>query len=160
MQQFTVSGLAIDSVNDSPVVLLKELDGDRVIPVWIGPAEANAIALRLAEVEPPRPLTHDLLQRVIEGVGLTVQRVVITDLQDHTFFAEVVLEGQGTVTRIDARPSDSIALALRTSAPIFVADHVFEEEFGVHPTDDPERHDRLRQRLERIDPESFGDLPL
>lgn len=160
MQQFTVSGLAIDSVNDSPVVLLQELDGDRVIPIWIGPSEANAIALKLADVEPPRPLTHDLLKQVIDGTGLTVQHVIISDLLGQTYFAEIVLEGNGVVTKVDARPSDSIALALRADAPIFVADHVFEEEFGVHPSDDPERHDRLRQRLERIDPESFGDLPI
>ena len=94
MQQFTVSGLAIDSVNDSPVVLLKEQDGDRVIPVWIGPAEANAIALKLADVEPPRPLTHDLLKRVIDGAGLTVQHVIISDIVGQTYYAEIVLEGK------------------------------------------------------------------
>jgi bifunctional DNase/RNase len=158
MQEFIVNGLAIDSANNSPVVLLKEMDGDRVLPVWIGPAEANAIAIRLANVDPPRPLTHDLLQRVIDGAGLKLQRVIISELRLQTFFAELVLEGKGSVMKIDARPSDSIALALRMDAPIFVSDEVFLEEFGVDPAEDPERHDRLRQRLDRIDPESFGDL--
>jgi bifunctional DNase/RNase len=158
MQQFTVTGLAVDSANESPVVLLKELDGDRVLPIWIGPAEANAIALRLAGVDPPRPLTHDLIQRVLDGAGLTVQRVIISDLQLNTFYAEIVLEGSSSVIKIDARPSDSIALALGARAPIFVSDSLFEQEFGVDPSRDPERYSRLRQRLERIDPEDFGDL--
>jgi len=157
MQQFTVTGLALDSSNDAPVVLLREIDGDRILPIWIGPAEANAIALSLAGLEPPRPLTHDLLQRVVDGAGLSVQRIVISEIQGNTFFAEIVLEGPNAITRIDARPSDSIALALRTNSPIFVADGVFEEEFGIDPTQDPERYERLRQRLERIDPVNFGD---
>lgn len=157
MQQFTVSGLAVDSSNDAPVVLLRELDGDRILPIWIGPAEANAIALKLAGLDPPRPLTHDLLHRVIDGAGLTVQRVVISEIRDNTFFAEIVLEAPGSIARIDARPSDSIALALRTGSPIFVSDGVFEKEFGIDPATDPERYERLRQRLERIDPVDFGD---
>ncbi len=160
MQEFTVSGLALDSANESPVVLLKELDGDRVLPVWIGPAEANAIAVKLADVESPRPLTHDLLKRVIDGAGLRLQRVVISEIRRHTFYAELVLEGEGSIVKIDARPSDSIALALRTGAPIFLSDELFQEEFGVDPAEDPERGDRLRQRLERIDPEEFGDITL
>lgn len=157
MQQFTVSGLALDSTNNAPVVLLRELDGDRVLPIWIGRAEANAIAICLAGLEPPRPLTHDLLKRVIQGTGFTVQRVIISELRDNTFFAELILEGDHSVTKIDARPSDSIALALRTSSPIFVTDGVFEKEFGVDPARDPERYERLRQRLQRIDPVDFGD---
>ncbi|MFC1559227.1 bifunctional nuclease family protein [Gemmatimonadota bacterium] len=160
MQEFTVNGLAIDSTNQSPVVLLKELDGDRVLPVWIGPAEADAIAIRLAEVDTPRPLTHDLLKRVIDGAGLRLQRVIISEIRQQTFYAELVLEGEGRILKIDARPSDSIALALRTGAPIFISDELFQEEFGVDPAEDPERGDRLRQRLERIDPEEFGDLSL
>ena len=160
MREFTVNGLAIDTTNESPVVLLQELDGDRLLPVWIGAAEANAIALGLAEVNAPRPLTHDLLQRIIDGAGLHLERVIISDLQYNTFFAELVLEGEGTVLKIDARPSDSIALALRTGSPIFVSDSVFQEEFGVDPDEDPERYDRLRQRLERIDPGTFGDIAL
>lgn len=157
MQRFTVSGLAVDAANEAPVVLLQQEDGERILPIWIGPGEANAIALRLAAVEPQRPLTHDLLRRIIEGAGMTVREVVITDILDHTFYAEVVLEGDGRLTRIDARPSDSIALALRTGAPILVSDVVYEKEFGVRPEDDPERFDRLRHRLRRIDPGSFGD---
>jgi len=157
MQQFTVSGLALDTTNNAPVVLLREMDGEGVLPIWIGPTEANAIALCLAGLEPPRPLTHDLLHRVIAGTGFTVQRVIISELRDNTFFAELILEGDHSVTRIDARPSDSIALALRTEAPIFVTDGVFEQEFGVDPARDPERYERLRQRLERIDPVDFGD---
>lgn len=160
MYQFTVSGLAVDSANNSPVVLLKELDGERVIPVWIGPAEANAIAIKLADLDPPRPLTHDLLARVISGAGLKLERVIISEIHLQTFYAELVLEGKGSVTKIDARPSDSIALALRMDAPIYISDSVFQDEFGVDPADDPDRHDRLRQRLERIDPENFGDMSL
>ena len=158
MQRFTVSGLAVDAANDSPVVLLREQDGERVLPIWIGPGEANAIALRLAEIVPARPLTHDLLKRVIEGAGLTVRQVVISDIREHTFFAEIILEGEGWMTRIDARPSDSIALALRTDAPILVSDQVYEKEFGICPDGDPGRFERLRQRLRRIEPGAFGDL--
>ncbi len=160
MREFTVNGLAVDTTNQSPVVLLQELDGDRLLPVWIGAAEANAIAIGLAGVQAPRPLTHDLLQRIIDGAGLALERVIISDLQYNTFFAELVIEGEGTVLKIDARPSDGIALALRTGSPIFVSDTVFAEEFGVDPTADPEHFDRLRQRLERIDPGTFGDIAL
>jgi len=158
MQRFTVSGLGVDAANNSPVVLLREQDGERVLPIWIGPGEANAIALRLADLSPTRPLTHDLLKRVIEGAGLMVRHVAITDIRDHTFFAEIVLEGEGRVSRIDARPSDSIALALRTEAPILVTDGVYEKEFGVRPEHDPGRFERLRQRLRRIEPGALGDL--
>jgi len=157
MRRFTVSGLAVDSGTRAPVVLLRELDGEHVLPIWIGPAEANAIALKLGDVEPPRPMTHDLLQQVVEGAGYILQRVIISDLKDHTYFAELILEGEGTVVKVDARPSDSIALALRTESPIYVSDNVYLKEFGEDPTDESGRYDRLRARLKRIDPGEFGD---
>ena len=160
MRQFTVNGLAVDSATNAPVVLLRELDGERILPIWIGPAEANAIAMRLGHVQAPRPMTHDLMLRFLDGAGLTLRRVVISDLRDHTYYAEIVLEGTGRVVRIDARPSDSIALALRAEAPIYIADEVFIQEFGSDPDDDRERFDRLRERLKRTDPGDFGNVTL
>lgn len=160
MREFTVTGLAMDSATNAPVVLLRELDGERILPIWIGPAEANAIAVRLADLETPRPLTHDLMTRLLDGAGLNVERVVISDIKDHTYFAELVLEGTGRIVKIDARPSDCIALALRAEAPIYISDTVYLAEFGSDPDDAYDRFERLRQRLRRTEPGEFGNVTL
>ncbi len=152
-----INGLAIDPQAKSHVVLLKEADGERVLPIWIGPAEAQAIARELAGARFPRPLTHDLHATNVEGLHAKVTRVVIADLQENTFFANLILEKDGEVISIDARPSDSIAVALRCHAPLFVADKLLTE--GGAPQEEPteeEKREQLRRFLENLDPEDFG----
>lgn len=128
-----VRGITVDPQGASPVVLLEELQGSRVIPIWIGVFEARAIAMQLEKVVPPRPMTHDLLKNILEGVNAQVKHIVITELKENTFHARIALATGGTVVPIDARPSDAIALAVRVNVPIFVAKGVFDSS----PTFDP-----------------------
>jgi len=162
-----INGLAIDPQAKSHVVLLKEAEGDRVLPIWIGPSEAQAIARELAGERFPRPLTHDLLATIVEGLHAKVTRVVISDLQENTFFASLILEKDGEVISIDARPSDSIAVALRAKAPIFVNEKLLQpapaEEQAApeggepsRPLTEDEKAEQLRRYLERLNPEDFG----
>ena len=157
LRKVTVSGLAIDSNNNSPVVLLKESGGSGILPIWIGPAEASAIAMELAGLNVKRPLTHDLLRSIIDGLGAKVLKVVVSDLIGQTFHAEIYLQQNKALVKIDARPSDSIALALKTKAPIFVAKKIFA--FDEEPTEisEEKRAQELRERLQRINPEDFGN---
>lgn len=155
----SVSGLAIDKKAQTPVVLLKENDGPRELPIWIGPPEASAIAMELTGRRFQRPLTHDLLKTVIEALDAEVRKVAIVDLQDKTYFARIFLEREGELITIDARPSDSIALALRTQAPIFVKEELLRED-DDEPDDTaagPSMED-LQRQLEDMDPEEFGKL--
>ena len=157
-----VGGLAIDERSKSPVVILQEIEGNRVLPIWIGPNEATAIHMEMVGKRYQRPLTHDLLVNVIESLKAKVSRVVITDLKDTTFFAYVYLDGGHVSVPVDARPSDSIAIALRSRVPIFVVDEVFAKSAhlpsSVTPTEkSPEdKAEELRRYLEELNPEDFG----
>jgi hypothetical protein len=132
-----VAGVALDPEADTPVVILEEIDGDgRRLPIWIGVAEAESIASRLAERTPPRPNSHDLAQRLIEGLEGSVARVVVTALRDGVYYARIDLVRNGHTREIDARPSDAIAIALRLSAPVFVEASLFESAETASP---PER---------------------
>lgn len=122
-----VTGLTIDPVNNAPVVVLREREGSRVLPIWIGVVEASAIAFELEKVKLTRPMTHDLLRTSIESLGGKVERVLVVDLRENTYYAVVVLAYQGQSVEIDARPSDAIALALRAKAPILCEDRVIQE---------------------------------
>jgi hypothetical protein len=157
--EMSVSGLAIDKKAQTPVVLLKETGGVRELPIWIGPPEASAIALELTGRRFQRPLTHDLLKTVIEALDAEVRKVAIVDLQDKTYFARIFLEREGELITIDARPSDSIALALRTQSPIFVKEELLREDEGDLDGDaaGPSMED-LQRQLEDMDPEEFGKL--
>ena len=121
-----VRGVTVDPQAGSPVVLLEELQGDRVLPIWVGVFEARAIAMEMDKVAPPRPMTHDLIKNIIEGVKAQVTNVVIIDLRDNTFYAQIALNTGAASLQIDARPSDAIALALRVKAPIYVAKTVLD----------------------------------
>jgi uncharacterized protein len=121
-----VRGVTVDPQGASPIVLLQELRGDRLMPIWVGLSEARAIAMELEKVVPPRPMTHDLLKNILEGVKARVTSVVITALKENTFYAQIAVAAGTTNVPIDARPSDAIALALRVNAPIFVAKAVFD----------------------------------
>lgn len=127
MIQVTVDSIRASLMSQHRVVILKDVDSERYLPIWIGPFEAEAITLELQQVELARPLTHDLLKAVITKMGAKVSHVVVNDLHDDTFYARLVLDNNGRPLEIDARPSDSIALAVRVKAPIFVAESVMEK---------------------------------
>jgi uncharacterized protein len=158
-----VAHLGLDRTTNTPVVILQEQNGERVLPIWIGPAEASAIAMELAGMKFARPLTHDLLKQVIVGLGADLRKVIITQVKDNTYYAELHIYRGDAVINIDARPSDSIAVALRLKAPIFTSDELLENttidtseltttETGPQPLDE----DALKNYLQNLDPEDFG----
>jgi bifunctional DNase/RNase len=154
--QMKIKGLMIDPVSNMPIIILKNPDGKTVLPIWVGIFEANAIAMQLEEVVSPRPMTHDLLKNVIEGLEAQVEQVVITDLKDNTFFAAIHIVRDGERFTIDARPSDAMALALRASAPIFVERQVLDKSEGTGEEGESDQTERLRRWLESVDPEELG----
>jgi bifunctional DNase/RNase len=165
-----VNGLILEHKTQQNIVILRELEGERILPIWIGPGEAQAIRRILSEEPFPRPLTHDLLYLVVEGLKAKITRVVIADLRENTFYASVIVERDSEVLSIDARPSDSIALALRARAPIFVNEKLLqpppqqddEEAAGEAPREltEEEKAEQLRRYLERLNPEDFGKFQL
>ncbi len=160
--QVRVAHLGLDRTTNTPVVILQEQEGERVLPIWIGPAEASAIAMELAGVKFARPLTHDLLKQVILGLGADLRKVIITQVKDNTYYAELHIYRDDAVIQIDARPSDSIAVALRLKAPIFTSESLLAltsvetgeagGESGTAPLDP----DALKTYLQNLDPEDFG----
>lgn len=162
MLEVKIEGLALDMTTNSPVVILSPPGLDKVLPIWIGHAEAWGIAMELSGVQSKRPMTYDLLKDVIETLQAKVDRVEIVDLKEQTFFARVYLVGNDKEYEIDARPSDSIALALKTKASIYVNEELFHIKEGESPDlstlpTDPET---LRERLKKINPEDFGKYSL
>ena len=157
MHEVTVKALLVDPVANVPVVILKQTEGVRLLPIWLGPFEANAIAVRLENLTVPRPMTHDLLMSLVAQGGSQVVRVIVCDLRDSTFFAEIVLLRNGAESVVDARPSDAIALALRAGAPIFVSDAVFDKAALV-PEDDDERQRKLHALLDSLAAPEPGEL--
>jgi bifunctional DNase/RNase len=171
-----VQSLGLDRSSKTPVVILEEVGGERVLPIWIGPAEASAIAMQLADMEFPRPLTHDLLVGVLNGLGGKLRKVLISRVEKNTYFAELIIHRNGEVISVDARPSDSIAVALRTDARIFAQDELLERaSIEIAPDDDPAGPsgeprpegssdrpsdrmdpDELKEYLRRLNPEDFG----
>jgi len=154
--EMTIKGLMVDPVTNMPIVILRDKEGQRVLPIWVGIFEANAIALQIENVATPRPMTHDLLRNVIHDLKAQVQKVVVSDLQENTFFALIYLSLNGDTLAIDARPSDAIALALRTKAPIFVEDVVIDNAKTMDPASDTSDADRLHKWLESLDPDDLG----
>ncbi len=165
-----VQSLGLDRASNTPVVILRETEGERILPIWIGPGEASAIAMRLADMNFSRPLTHDLLAHVLNGLGGSLRRVVITRVEENTYYAELVIQRNGDVFTVDARPSDSIAVALRLEAEIFADDSLLrtasveisgEEEGTVRfgegeETPEQMSADELQDYLRRLNPEDFG----
>ncbi|HLU24782.1 MAG TPA: bifunctional nuclease family protein [Longimicrobiales bacterium] len=171
MVEVKVQSLGLDRASNTPVVILQELDGPRVLPIWIGPSEASAIAMELAGMKFSRPLTHDLLVSVISGLGGTLQRVLITKVVDNTYFAELIIQRGAELISVDARPSDSIAVALRMHASIFTGDNLLEHasieiadateasgglfQGGPRPSGGLQAEE-LKEYLRRLNPEDFG----
>ncbi|AEP12023.1 MULTISPECIES: bifunctional nuclease family protein [Chloracidobacterium] len=137
-REMKIRGLMIDPAANTPIVVLKEVNGDQLLPIWVGPFEANAIAFEIEKMSPPRPMTHDLLRNLILQMDGRVRRVVVTELRNNTFYAVIELEVAGKMLFLDARPSDAIALALRVDAPIFVHESVLENSTSVIVERQPE----------------------
>src|SRR4051794_36533212 len=154
--EMTIKGLMVDPVTNTPIVILRDKDGQKVLPIWVGIFEANAIALQIENIATPRPMTHDLLRNVIHDLRASVQKIVVCDLQENTFYALIYLTSNGETVAIDARPSDAIALALRTRAPIFVEERVIDHAKTVDFASDKTDADRLHKWLESLDPEELG----
>ena len=154
--EMSIKGLMVDPITNMPIVILRDKDGQKVLPIWVGIFEANAIALQIENIATPRPMTHDLLRNVIQDLKASVQKVVVCDLQENTFYALIYLSLNGDTLAIDARPSDAIALALRTRAPIFVEDAVIDHAKTVDFTSEKNDADRLQQWLESLDPDDLG----
>ena len=154
--EMTIKGLMLDPITNTPIVILKDKEGDRVLPIWVGLFEANAIALQIENVATPRPMTHDLLRNIITDLEGRVDRIVVSDLKENTFYAMIHLKTPSGPVAIDARPSDAIALALRTRAPILVDEKVIDHAKTVDLSNEKQDSDRLQQWLEQLDPDDMG----
>jgi uncharacterized protein len=159
VQQMQIYGVSFDMVGKQPIVLLKTVDGNRFLPIWIGHPEAAAILMKLQGASTPRPMTHDLLSEVLEQMDAKCTRVSVTELRDNTFYATITVSMNGSEMEIDSRPSDAIALAVRTQAPIFAAEDVIEEssiEFEHEVEDQEEVVDKFKEFLDEVSPEDFA----
>lgn len=161
MQRMTIYGVSFDMVGKQPIVLLKTVEGNKFLPIWIGHPEAAAILMKLQGASTPRPMTHDLLSEVLDQVDAKCERVSVTELRDNTFYASITVSMNGSELEIDSRPSDALALAVRCSAPIFAADDVIEEsaiefEDGA-PEDQEEVVDKFKEFLDNVSPEDFAE---
>ena len=154
--EMMIKGLMIDPITNMPIVILKDKAGDRVLPIWVGVFEANAIALQIENISTPRPMTHDLIKNILSEIEADVQRIVVSDLRDNTFYAMIYLDRDGETIAIDARPSDAIALALRTRSPIFVEDSVVESAKGLDLSKETTDSERLQKWLEGLNPDDLG----
>jgi bifunctional DNase/RNase len=154
--EMSIKGLMVDPSTSMPIVLLRDLENQRVLPIWVGPVEANAIALQIENVAPPRPMTHDLLRNILQELGARLRRIIIADLRDNTFYAYLELDVNGEVLLVDARPSDAIALSVRTKAPVFVDSRVLDQAKSVDVSSDQADQERLQRWLESLDPDDLG----
>jgi bifunctional DNase/RNase len=155
--EMEVHGVNLDVLTNQPVIILKELDSNRYLPIWIGQFEATAILMEIQGIHPSRPLTHDLLKTVIDSLSGNVLRVIINDLRDGTFFAQIFISIDSQEIEVDARPSDAIALAVRSSVPIFASEDVLEQAAITSEDGEEEEVERFREFLESVKPEDFRD---
>lgn len=155
-----ISGLTVDPVTNSPIVILKEIDGEETLPIWIGLLEATAIASELEGIKFSRPMTHDLFRNFLEMVGVQIQKVEVCDLKDNTYFAIIHFSHEGREMTIDARPSDALAVSLRAKAPIFVSDEVIRKssqiDLKAEAQDKSEKGKKWQEILEGLNPDDFG----
>jgi uncharacterized protein len=148
-REMKIRGLLMDPTTNSPIVLLKDLESDVMLPIWVGPFEANSIASEIEKIAPQRPMTHDLLRNVINELGGYVKRVVVTELRENTFYAVIEVSVNDAITFIDARPSDAIALALRADCPIFVREEVIQSS----------HHNQMDSLEDEVDPDEEVEWP-
>lgn len=158
MQEMVIYGVSFDMVGKQPIVLLKTANGNKFLPIWIGHAEAAAILMKLQGADTPRPMTHDLLNSVLTELSAEISRITVTELRENTFYALITLRGAGDDIEIDSRPSDAIALAVRSNAPIFAADKVIEEsgiEFEHEIEETEEVVEKFKEFLDQVSPDDF-----
>ena len=154
--EMRIKGLMLDPVTNMPIIILSDMEGQRILPIWVGFFEANAIALQMENVATPRPMTHDLLKNVISGLNATVKKILVNNLSDNTFYALIYIEMNGETLAIDSRPSDAIALALRMKSPIFVEEEVIQKAKSIEGTRDLSDSESLQKWLENLRPEELG----
>ena len=154
--EMKIRGLMMDPVTNMPIVILKDINGNALLPIWVGIYEANAIALEIEKVATPRPMTHDLIKSLLLGLGTGIRKVVVNDLKEDTFYALIWLERNGELISIDSRPSDALALALRLDCPIFVEDEVLKNSKLTSAVSDKVNNEELRKWLENLNDEDLG----
>lgn len=154
--EMKIRGLTMDPVTQMPIVVLKDVNGNTVLPIWVGIFEANAIALEIEKVSTPRPMTHDLIKTVLMGLDAGVRKVVVSDLKDDTFYAVIWLEKNGELISVDSRPSDALALALRLDCPIYVEDSVLKNSKQTTTVNERVQSEELRKWLENLGDEDLG----
>lgn len=154
--EMKIRGLMMDPVTNMPIVVLKDVKGTAILPIWVGVYEANAIALEIEKVETPRPMTHDLLRNVLLGLDVRVDKIVVSDLKDDTFYALIWVERDGELMTIDSRPSDALALALRMDCPIFVEDQVLKNSKISEALSERASNEQLRSYLEGLSDDDLG----
>jgi bifunctional DNase/RNase len=151
-----IRGLMMDPMTNMPIVVLKDMSGDAVLPIWVGIYEANAIALEIEKVSTPRPMTHDLIKVLLMGLETSIKKVVVSELKDDTFYALIWLEREGRLMSVDSRPSDALALALRHDCPIFVDDKVLQTSKNSATVSEKVNDEELRKWLEGLNDEDLG----
>jgi bifunctional DNase/RNase len=155
--EMNIKGLMIDPITNMPIIILRDQEGQRILPIWVGVFEANAIALQIENVQTPRPMTHDLLKNIIDDLSAQVERIVVTELKENTFYALIHLRTSGHSIEVDARPSDAIALALRTRSPIFVEEAVIQNARSVESSRESSMDvTRLQKWLEGLSEDELG----
>lgn len=154
--EMKIRGLTMDPVTNMPIVVLKDVNSNAILPIWVGIYEANAIALEIEKVSTPRPMTHDLIKTVLTGLQAGMKKVVVSELKDDTFYAVIWLEKDGQMISVDSRPSDALALALRLDCPIFVDDGVLKSSRAAAAVNDKVSNDELRRWLENLNDEDMG----
>jgi bifunctional DNase/RNase len=154
--EMKIRGLMMDPVTNMPIVILKDANGGQILPIWVGIYEANAIALEIEKVTTPRPMTHDLIKNVLTGLETGVEKVVVNELRDDTFYAVIWLRREGEMISVDSRPSDALALALRLDCPIYVDEQVLKNAKSTANVSDKAGSDELRRWLEGLNDEDFG----
>jgi hypothetical protein len=154
--EMKIRTLMMDPVTQMPIVILRDVKGDTILPIWVGVYEANAIALEIEKVSTPRPMTHDLIKTMLTGLDAQVQKVVVNELKDDTFFALIWVEKNGELISIDSRPSDALAIALRLDCPIYVEEQVLKTSKMATTANDKVNNEELRRWLEQLNDEDFG----
>ena len=154
--EMKIKGLMIDPISNMPIIILRDPKTNSVLPIWVGIFEANAIALQIEKIVTPRPMTHDLLKNILEDLTVEVQRIVVTELRDSTFYATIALQRGSDGFEVSSRPSDAIALAVRMAVPIFAEEGVLDEASILIPGDEDEEVEKFREFLDNVSPEDFA----
>ena len=156
MIEMELTGVRVELPTNQPIVLLREKDGERYLPIWIGPSEAASIAMALQAVATPRPMTHDLMKTILDDLTVTVTQIVVTELRESTFYAVMTLQRGSESLEISARPSDAMALAVRMAVPIFALEEVLEEAAILIPGEVDEEVEKFREFLDNVSPDDFA----